>query len=135
MKSRFFKDLKSTDLAMSQPFVLSVGEDVDTFSSTDARLDLMPKMYIEQVLMMLKKNFSQHPLKPHKISKLFGKNVILANAKPGLGREFLIITSGLGHYSEIADRQQTKFVIVVKDNTAVAGYPEILEQKISRKDV
>ena len=120
---------------MGQPLVLSIGKDVYRFSTADARLDLMPKMYIEQVLMVLEKNLSQLSLQPYKITKFFRKNVILANAEPGLGREFFIITSGLGHYSEIADRQQTKFIIVVKDNTAVSGYPEILEQEIPGKDV
>jgi hypothetical protein len=46
-KGGFFKGLKSTDPAMSQPLVLSIGEDIYYFSTTDARLDLLPKMYIE----------------------------------------------------------------------------------------
>ena len=85
--------------------------------------------------MLFKKNLSQYSLQPYKISELFGENVILSNAKPRFGRKFLIITSGLGQYPKITGGQKAKFVIVVKNDTPVAGYSEIFEQEISRKNV
>jgi len=46
-KGGFCKSLKSTDPVMGQPLTLSIGEDVNRFSPTDASLDLLPKMHIK----------------------------------------------------------------------------------------
>ena len=90
---------------------------------------------VQQIAVGLEKCLAQAPGRNQEGLELLGKHVLLAHVEPGLGRELVLQGGGFGNPAKAALGEQAELVVVVADDPAVPGHPEVLQQHVAGEDV
>src|SRR5215472_1437510 len=85
--------------------------------------------------MCIQESVSQGVRQPKEWEEFLREDVALPDVKPRLAAHFLLVVAGQRQVTKVAVRDQAQLVVVIEDDPAGAGHPEVLEQQISGKSV
>ena len=122
-------------MVIRQPPLLSVGKHFWNLTCSDLPLNGAPEIGSENLAVMLKKGGQGWLWERQELQKFFGKNVVLAHRETGFGCDFILRSPGFGQFAKMTIGKEAKLIVIVKDDTAVAGHSKIFREQVSRKNI
>ena len=102
------------------PLFGGIGQNLQYFSRIVPNLEIGPELGSQQVRVVLEKNLPDIFPETQKLDELLGKNVLWPNIKPRAGAHFVYVVPGLRDPAKIAISNEAKFIVIVKNNPAMA---------------
>src|SRR5262249_7370849 len=118
-----------------QPSLHFVREHFWKFTCSDLALNGPPEIGPENLAVMFKKRTEGRLWERQELQKLLGKDVVLTHREPRFGGDFILWRPRFREFAKMTIGNETKLIVIVKDNAAVPGHAKIFRQQVPRKNV